>query len=205
MNAQTDNRLIIVGNRSIERFHPLISGARLILEDNHMNLLIRSEETTDFETIYNFVKLAFKTASHSDGSEQDFINELRRSPSYIKELALVAEDEKKIIGHIMLTKFQIQGKHQAFETLLLAPLAVDLEYRKCGIGSALVLQSFELAKQMGYESVIVLGDPAYYSRFGFKPSTHFGITCLNEIPFEFIQACELIKGSLTHISGAIQF
>lgn len=68
----------------------------------------------------------------------------------------------------MLTKFEIQGQYPAFEMLLLAPLSVHLEYRKEGVGSALIRRSFELAKQIGYHSVIVLGDPAYYSRFGFK-------------------------------------
>lgn len=170
-----------------------------------MNLIIRPEATSDFETIYNFVKLAFETAEHSDGSEQDFVNRLRASEHYIPELALVAEDGGRIIGHLMLTKFTIHSEQEPFETLLLAPLAVHLDYRKQGVGSELVGQSFELAKQMGYHSIIVLGDPAYYCRFGFKPSTDFGLTCLNEIPSEYIQACELTEGSLNHVSGTIQF
>ena len=170
-----------------------------------MNVTIRTETPKDFEAIYNFVKVAFETAEVSDGTEQDFVNQLRASKNYIPELALVAEINDEIIGHIMLTKFEIQGQDQAFETLLLAPLAVHLEYRKEGVGSALVRRSFELAKQMGYHSAIVLGDPAYFSRFGFKTSKDFNIICENEIPAEYIQACELTEGSLTEVSGTIQF
>lgn len=170
-----------------------------------MNVTIRTEAPQDFETIYNFVKVAFETAEVSDGTEQDFVNQLRASENYIPELALVAEMNDEIIGHIMLTKFEIQGQDQVFETLLLAPLAVHLEYRKEGVGSALVHRSFELAKQMGYHSAILVGDPAYYSRFGFKTSTDFNIICVNKIPAQYIQACELTEGALTEVSGTIQF
>lgn len=54
-----------------------------------MNVTIRTEAPKDFETIYNFVKIAFETAEHADGTEQDFVNQLRASETYIPELALV--------------------------------------------------------------------------------------------------------------------
>ena len=130
-----------------------------------MKLIIKHEEEKDFNQIHHFIEDAFKTADISDGDEQNFVNTLRQSENYIPELALVAFDDNQLVGHIMLTKFATE------KMLLLAPLTVDIHYRGQGIGTMLVKKAFELAKEMNYTSVIVLGAPSYYSRFGFKPST----------------------------------
>lgn len=169
-----------------------------------MNFTIRTENEKDFNQIYDFVRVAFETAQVSDGNEQNFVNELRASKNYIPELALVAEVDNEIIGHIMLTKYEIQGENQTHEVLLLAPLAIGLNYRKQGVGSKLVQKSFELAREMGYNTVVLVGDPAYYSRFGFKCSADFGVHC-DGIPAQYVQACELVDGALAHINGTIQF
>lgn len=166
-----------------------------------MNIIIRQEQTTDFEQIYDLVKVAFQTAKVSDGKEQDFVNQLRSSGSYIPELALVAEENHKLIGHIMLTKNYISNSGSKTKTLLLAPISVALEYRNKGVGSKLIHKSFELAKSMGYESVVLVGDPAYYSRFGFKKSVDLGIRYLHDIPEEYVLACELVPGTLYGTSG----
>lgn len=164
-----------------------------------MTLTIKREDPTEFKAIYHFVKEAFETAAVSDGKEQDFVNMLRASENYIPELALIAMDEEQIIGHIMLTKFAFDGM------LLLAPLAVKLDYRNQGVGTKLIQKAFELAKEMNYTSVVLVGDPAYYGRFGFKPSIEFGITCTNDIPSQYVQAIELQESALDSITGTISF
>ncbi len=68
---------------------------------------VRQETAQDFDEIYHLVRTAFETAEVSDGREQDFVSSLRYSENYIPELALVAEEGKKIIGHIMLTRQRI--------------------------------------------------------------------------------------------------
>lgn len=170
-----------------------------------MNINIRPEKQNDFEKIYDLVMIAFETAKVSNGKEQDFVNQLRDSVNYIPELALVAEENNQLIGHIMLTKNFIRNSGGNAETLLLAPLSVILEYRNKGVGSKLINKSFELAKCMGYKSVILVGDPAYYSKFGFKKSVDFGISCSHNIPEEYVLACELVAGALREKSGTIDF
>jgi predicted N-acetyltransferase YhbS len=63
---------------------------------------IRPETPQDFPFLYNFVKNAFKTSKVSNCDEQNYVDRLRSSEGYIPELALVAEETSKIIGHIML-------------------------------------------------------------------------------------------------------
>ena len=169
------------------------------LEEIKMKLIIKHEEEKDFNQIHHFIEDAFKTADISDGDEQNFVNTLRQSENYIPQLALVAFDDNQLVGHIMLTKFATE------KMLLLAPLTVDIHYRGQGIGTMLVKKAFELAKEMNYTSVIVLGAPSYYSRFGFKPSINFGITCTNPIPPQYVQAVELVESSLDSANLTITF
>ncbi len=73
-------------------------------------MIIRRETPEEYGQIYDLVKIAFQTAKVSDGKEQDFVNQLRASGSYVPELALVAEENGKLIGHIMLSKaFIVDG------------------------------------------------------------------------------------------------
>ena len=166
-------------------------------------MIIRQEKLSEFQYIYDFVRVAFETAKVSNGKEQDFVNKLRASGRYIPELALVAEKNTKIIGHIMLTKTCVATSNSKFDALLLAPLSVRLDYRKRGVGSNLVNRSFELAKNLGYKAVFVVGDPAFYGRFGFEPSALFGIKHVPAIPEQFIMVLELTAGALAGITGTV--
>jgi predicted N-acetyltransferase YhbS len=166
-------------------------------------MIIRRETPEEFSRIYDLVKIAFQTAKVTNGKEQDFVNQLRDSGNYIPELALVAEEDDKLIGHIMLTKTHITSDKSKFETLFLGPISVALEYRNKGIGSKLITESLKLAKKMGYASVVLVGDPAYYHRFGFKAAINFGIRHAQNIPSENVMACELVPKALQGISGTM--
>lgn len=65
-------------------------------------------------------------------------------------------------------------------------------------------KNFVLYPEMGRSSVLV-GDPAYYHRFGLKASVNFGIRNKNDIPDEYVMACELVSDALSGISGTIDF
>jgi len=67
----------------------------------------------------------------------------------------------------------------------------------------LINKSFKIAKEKGYKSIFLVGDPAYYNRFGFKASVNFGIKNNLNIPDEYVLACELVPGSLSGISAMI--
>ena len=166
-------------------------------------MLIRQEKSTDYYEIYNLVKTAFETAPVKDGDEQDFVNHLRASDKYIPKLALVAEKSKSLIEHIMLTKTQIKCDTKSCQELLLAPLCVEISNRNNGVGAMLVKESFRLAVEMGYTAVFVVGDPLYYSRFGFTPTSNFGITNNSDIPQKYVMACELLPDSLKNKEGII--
>jgi putative acetyltransferase len=169
-------------------------------------MIIRTEKASDYKSIYDFVKNAFETAEVKDGHEQDLVNRLRKSNKYIPELALVAEIESKIIGYIMISKTYVIQEGQRFEGLLLAPLAVDINYRNQKVGSQLIQKATEIAKQMEYKAIFLAGNPAYYNRFGFSPTIDYGIKCSMDIPEELypnIMVLELFPNALKGIQGIV--
>ena len=165
---------------------------------------IRPERPEDFDTVYALIKTAFETADVSDGHEQDFAVLLRKSENYIPELALVAEEGKKIIGHIMLSRLPVHGREN-LKMLLLAPLAVRLDKRGQGLGAQLAREALRRAAQEGYEAVCVLGDPAYYGRFGFARLDSVGLKGNDSLPAAYTQVLALKEGALSGHAGYIDF
>jgi putative acetyltransferase len=165
--------------------------------------IIRQETPCDFAPIYDLVKTAFETARYAEGDEQDFVERQRHPDTYVPELALVAEDDGAIIAHIMLTRTFVSMPEGRFPILLLAALAVAVERRSQGIGTRLVEAAILRARTLGYNAIILVGDPAYYARFGFRSSTAFAITSANPIEDEYVQIRELVPGALKNVSGSV--
>lgn len=168
-------------------------------------MIIRPEAPEEFRFLHQFIETAFQTAEVSDGNEQFFVDRLRASANYIPELALVAVEDDEIIGHVMLTRTVIEDDGERHETLLLAPLSVALEARGRGVGEALVNRALKKAVDLGHTSAVLVGDPFYYRRFGFVPASEFAIGNTDDIPADYVLACELVPGGLDDVAGAIVF
>jgi putative acetyltransferase len=164
---------------------------------------IRPEDPREFDAIYAFVETAFRTARRSDGDEQDFVDRLRGGGGYIPELALVAEDEGRLIAHLMLTRLSIAAKSGRRPALLLAPVSVALERRGEGVGTRLVYEALRRASEQGRKAVFVVGDPRYYGRFGFVPSVRFGIVNTSGIGEAYVMALPLAPGALRDAAGTL--
>lgn len=134
-------------------------------------MIIRQETQRDYGTVYQVVKTAFASAEHSDGTEQDLVNALRESESFLPELSLVAEINGKIAGHILFTRANVGSE----EIVVLAPLAVLPDYQRQGVGKALITEGHRIARELGYSYSNVLGSADYYPRFGYRPAEQFGI------------------------------
>ena len=117
---------------------------------------IRGEEITHRAAIRRIHLEAFSSAA-----EADLVDALRAEKS--AALSLVAVVEYGIVGHVMFSRMRSPR-----ETLGLAPVAVLREYRRRGVAAALIREGLALSKASGWKSVFVLGDPAYYERFGFE-------------------------------------
>lgn len=135
-----------------------------------MNISIRIEIVDDYEITDKVVKSAFANMEFSDKKEHILVSRIRKSDEFIPELSLVAidEDNQEIVGHILLSKININNDHQSAESLALAPVSVLPNYQNKGIGKLMIYDALQKAKKLGYTSVVVLGHPEYYPKFGFK-------------------------------------
>lgn len=163
-------------------------------------MVIRQETPKDYDAIYTVVKTAFERAEHSDGSEHELVNALRKSSAYIPELSLVAEIDGKIIGYIMFTKVHIEQNIE----LALAPLAVLPEYQKQGIGKELIKAGHKKAAEMGYGYSVVLGSETYYPQMGYLPAKQFHIMPSFDVPDENYMVYQLTKNT-TEVNGTVKY
>lgn len=83
-------------------------------------------------------------------------------------LELVAVDDGQVVGHILFSRLCVQKGTKKFAAVALAPLAVEPSFHGTGIGGALVREAHVRLKQADEKLAVVLGDPAYYGRFGYS-------------------------------------
>lgn len=119
--------------------------------------------------------------------------------AFVPALSLVAELDGRIVGHVLFTRAHVGG----VPAVLLAPLAVLPEAQRSGVGSALVEEGLKRARAEGAALALVLGDPDYYTRFGFAPAGTQGIEPPYPVePAEAWMAAELEPGAMRAARGA---
>src|SRR5206468_3227986 len=101
-------------------------------------------------------------------------------------ISLVATHEGRVVGHILFSRVTIANAPATFSGVGLAPVAVLPDFQRQGIGSKLIREGLERCRQAGYDAVVVLGDPAYYSRFGFMRAADFGLQDEYDVIDEFM-------------------
>ena len=171
-----------------------------------ISITIRQETPYDHATVYELIREAFATVEESDHSEQDLVERLRNSSSFIPELSLVAETEQgELVGHILLTRLRIINGAQVFPSLAVAPLSVLPSWQRQGIGSALIREAHRRAAALDYGSAVLLGHPQYYPRFGYLPAHRFGIRFPFEAPADCCMAVELLPDGLKGVQGRVEY
>lgn len=154
-------------------------------------MLIRQEREQDYPEIHRLVADAFAAAEHADGNEQELVAALRRGGAYVPELALVAEKDGALAGHIMFTRAAVGTE----PVLVLAPLSVRPEFQRQGVGTALVKEGHRIARSLGHSYILVLGSERYYPRMGYRPAEQFGVAVPEGIPSANFMALRLREGA----------
>ena len=156
-------------------------------------MIIRAEQAGDISPIHRLTAEAFAPMSFSDGTEPDVIDSLRAAGDLT--LSLVAIKDQVLVGHVAFSPVNISGVNKAWYGL--GPVSVTPELQRCGIGTALINEGLTLLRDMGSDGCALIGDPAYYSRFGF---TSNGKLAYHDVPSANVQylawKCEAPEGQL---------
>lgn len=161
-------------------------------------IVIRHEQAEDLAVIHQINEQAFGRPA-----EATLVDALRRNGKAV--LSLVAEDNGRVVGHILFSPVVIDAADRQLHGVGLAPLAVSPERQNEGIGSRLVERGLQLCRDAGHPFVVVLGHPEYYPRFGFVPAHHFNIKSEYDVRDEAFMIAELRKGSLLGIAGTAKY
>ena len=140
-------------------------------------MLLRREDSSDVEAVRQVVAQAFardpRTGLPVEGQppEVRLVDQLRASDAWLPALSWVAVDGDEVVGHAVCTSATVDH----FGVVALGPLGVVPHMQRSGVGTALVHAVLGAADALDVPLVGLLGDPDYYGRFGFRPSTDVGV------------------------------
>jgi putative acetyltransferase len=158
-------------------------------------ITIRKEQRGDEEQIR-----LVNTCAFGQPAEADVVDTLRKACP--EGVSLVAVCEDKIVGHILFTPAVIEAKEKEIGGMGLAPMSVQPEFQRQGIGAKLVQAGLDEMRKAQQPFVIVLGHPEYYPRFGFARASRYGIVSqYDNVPDEAFMILVLDRVALKGASG----
>jgi len=146
-----------------------------------VRLTIRAELPSDTAAIHALTKAAFLNAPHTAHTEHLIVDALRDAGALT--ISLVADDDGSVVGHVAVSPVSISGEIAGWYGL--GPISVSPGRQKQGIGSKLMQAALQRLKDSGAAGCVLVGDPAYYDRFGF---VHQSSIVFPDIPAEFFLA-----------------
>ena len=171
--------------------------------------VIQSIEEKYLVPVLELVETVF--TEHSDAEEgklvRALVEEIRSKRFYIPELELIMVEEEtdEVIGMVNFSRFHLNGNYED-RLLLLSPAAVKTRLQRQHISKALIEYGFEKARELGYQAVIVEGNPRNYRSRGFVTSADYGITAHESVGLpapECLMVRELVPGGLEGICGQV--
>ena len=119
-------------------------------------------------------------------------------------VSLVAAHSGQVVGHLLFSPVTLHPPCADCRALGLGPIGVIREYQKQGIGARLIREGLQICRDAEYDAVVVLGNPAYYSRFGFRRASDFGLG--NEYgAADTFMALELGDGRLAGVTTTVRY
>ncbi len=163
-----------------------------------MSIRIRPEEPADAPAIRQVVEAAFPTAA-----EARLVGLLRAGGNLT--ISLVAEeDDGTIVGHVAFSPVIVDGESAEQSGIGLVPLAVLPDHQRQGIGGRLVREGLAACEAAAFGFVVVLGEPAYYQRFGFDRADRRGLGNEYGADEAFI-VVELRDGAIPARGGVVRY
>ena len=143
---------------------------------------IRNEEETDYKRVEEITRKAFWNLYIPGCYEHYLVHMMRPHKDFLPELDLVIEVDNQIIGNIMYTKARlIDESGEEKDILTFGPVCILPEYQRKGYGKKLIEYSFEQAVALGYDTIVIFGNPNNYVSRGFKSCKKYNVCLENEV------------------------
>jgi putative acetyltransferase len=146
-----------------------------------MKIEIADETVDDVAAIRAVTISAFLHAQHTSHTEQFIVDALREARQLT--VSLVAKVDSMVVGHVAISPVSVSDGSAGWYGL--GPLSVAPEYQHRGIGSCLVREALRVLQGHGASGCVLLGEPRYYNRFGFRADPNLK---LPGVPPEYFQA-----------------
>jgi len=159
---------------------------------------IRAERPEDIAGIRYVNDRAFGQAQ-----EGQLVEALRMNGGVL--LSLVAVEDRRLVGHILYSPVSIESGGKEIIGAGLGPMAVLPEFQRQGIGSRMVEEGNSRLRETGLPFIVVLGHPAYYTRFGFEPASRHGIRCQWEVPADVFLVMVIDREEMLSVSGLAKY
>ena len=172
-----------------------------------MSILIRREQPSDVNATRCVVKNAFGRTDEADLMEH-LRFERAVSIGFVADSRsdVTTAESHGVVGYVAFSSVTIGETERESKGLGLAPLAVTPKHQRRGIGGALVDAGLVHCRRQDANLVVVLGDPDYYPRFGFRRAYLLGLTCEYEsVSREAFMAVELTPGGHKHCGGVVRY
>jgi len=158
-------------------------------------MMVREARDDEREAVLDVNRSAFGREE-----EASLVSDLLLDPTARPLLSLVADDQGRLVGHVLFTAASLTGPSQHVRCMLLAPLAVVPSHQRAGLGRALIEAGCEQLAQQGIALVFVLGHPGYYTRCGFSAAYPLGLKAPHPVE---PQAAWMVRGLGMQQPGSI--
>ncbi len=138
--------------------------------------------------------------------EAELTRAILADPTAAPVLSLLAEEDGEALGHVLFSRARLAEPESGCRAAILAPLAVVPKAQGQGVGGRLVRAGLDRLCEDGVDLVFVLGDPAYYSRFGFAPAAPQGLAAPYALPKAYAEAWMLLApggGAVGQVLGTV--
>lgn len=149
--------------------------------------IVRPETEADYPSVRRIHQLAF-----GRDDEADIVEDMRHRAGAI--LSLVAVRRGEPVAHAFFSRVVIECESGYDRGVGLAPIGVMPEHQRTGVGTDIIRHAIAALKNRRHGVLVVLGEPAYYQRFHFKPAHQFGLRCSFDAPPEYFMALPLDTG-----------
>lgn len=161
------------------------------------NIIIRNEETKDRAIVEDITRRAFYNIYIEGCVEHYLVHLMREHEDFIPELDLVIELDGKMIGNIMYTKSKLRDEEgRKKDILTFGPVSIHPDYQRRGYGKLLMEHSFNKARELGYDTIVIFGSPANYVSRGFRSCRKYDVSVEDGKYPAAMMVKELISGVL---------